>query len=130
MAPKFLPVDRIRQIHRDQVERYGGSHGVRDESGLASAVAQAEASFAGEFLHEFPFGMAAAYLFHLVQNHPFVDGNKRVGAMAAFVFLRLNGFVVTATEDDFEALVMATAQGQADKDQIAAFFRQWTESAS
>lgn len=124
MAPRFLTLGIVETIHRNQVEHYGGSLGVREPGGLESAIAQAEASFGGEYLHAFPFEMAAAYLFHLVQNHPFIDGNKRVGAMAAFVFLQINGYDLRADEDAFEAHTMTVAQGQTDKPQIAAFLQQ------
>jgi death-on-curing protein len=67
--------------------------------------------------------MAAAYLYHIVQNHPFIDGNKRTGAMAAFVFLKLNGSTLDADESAFELLVLKAAQGQTDKPAIAEFFR-------
>jgi death-on-curing protein len=68
--------------------------------------------------------MATAYLFHLVKNHPFVDGNKRVGAVAAVVFLALNDLTLDAPVSEFEELVLAVAQGQADKQAIAQFFRE------
>lgn len=67
--------------------------------------------------------MAAAYLFHVVRNHPFVDGNKRAGAVAAIVFLDINGVEVTAPEEDYERLVLEAAQGAMDKQGIASFFR-------
>jgi death-on-curing protein len=67
--------------------------------------------------------MAAAYLFHLVKNHPFVDGNKRVGSAAAFVFLDTNGLELVAAEEDFEALVFRVANGAATKDDVAEFIR-------
>lgn len=67
--------------------------------------------------------MAAAYLFHIVRNHPFVDGNKRVGAAANVVFLLLNGFDLNAGEDEFEKMVLAVAQGLMDKAAAAAFLR-------
>ena len=67
--------------------------------------------------------MAAAYLYHIVQNHPFIDGNKRTGTMAAFVFLKLNGLTLGADESVFEPLVLKAAQGQMDKPAIAEFFR-------
>ena len=67
--------------------------------------------------------MAAAYLYHVFQNHPFIDGNKRTGAMAAFVFLKLNGFTLEADESAFESLVLKVSQGQTDKSAIAEFFR-------
>ena len=72
--------------------------------------------------------MAAAYLYHIVQNHPFIDGNKRAGAMTAFVFLKLNGFTLEVDESVFETLVLQAAQGQAGKDSIADFFREHTKS--
>ncbi|MBI3829210.1 MAG: type II toxin-antitoxin system death-on-curing family toxin [Planctomycetes bacterium] len=124
MPPVFLELTEILEIHRDQIERYGGSSGIRDMNLLQSAVAMPQASFGGQFLHEFPFAMAAAYLFHLVQNHPFIDGNKRVGAVAAIVFLVINGIELAADEDEFEKLVLKVAQGQADKAAITAFLRE------
>jgi death on curing protein len=124
MPPVFLTLDEVLEIHRDQLARYGGSNGIRDLGLLQSALAQPAARFAGEFLHTDLFGMAAAYLFHIVQNHPFVDGNKRVGTVAALVFLELNDLELDAPENALEALVRCVAQGQADKAVIAAFFRQ------
>src|SRR6266702_1459663 len=91
MAPTFLTTDQVLEIHSDQIARYGGMAGVRDLGLLQSALAQPQATFGGQLLHADLFEMAAAYLFHLVQNHPFVDGNKRVGAVAAIVFLLTNG---------------------------------------
>ena len=75
-----------------------------------------------------PVEMAATYLYHIVQNHPFIDGNKRAGAMAAIEFLKLNGFTLEADESVFEKLVLQAAQGQAGKDAIADFFREHTKS--
>src|SRR5881628_1739845 len=123
MAPTFLALDEVLEIHRDQLARYGGAAGIRDLGLLQSALAQPQATFGGQFLHADLFEMAAAYLFHLVQNHPFVDGNKRVGTVAALVFLRLNDQDTNATEGELESLVLAVAQGQTDKATIAKFFR-------
>ena len=92
MSPTFLTLDEVLEIHRDQLARYGGAAGVRDLGLLQSALAQPQASFRGQFLHADLFEMAAAYLFHLVQNHAFVDGNKRVGFAAMHTFLLVNGF--------------------------------------
>jgi death on curing protein len=83
MEPVFLSLDEVLEIH-EQIERYGGSGGLRDPAGLESAVATPQATFGGEFLHTSIAAMAAAYLFHLCQNHAFIDGNERVGANAAF----------------------------------------------
>lgn len=122
MIPTFLTLDEVIEIHRDMIERYGGSAGIRDVGLLESAVAMPQAGMGDQYFHTTVFEMAAAYLFHIVQNHPFVDGNKRVGAMAAFVFLKLNGLTVTAGESEFERVVRQVAEGQMKKDQIAEFF--------
>ena len=90
MDPLFLSLDEVLEIHEQQIERYGGSHGIRDAGGLESAMATPQATFGGEFLHRSIPTMAAAYLFHLCQNHPFIDGNKRTGANAAITFLLMN----------------------------------------
>jgi death on curing protein len=121
--PVFLSLDEIVAIHRDQVERYGGSPGVRDWGLLKSAVAMPMASFSGQYLHGDVCEMAAAYLFHLVQNHPFIDGNKRVGTVAADVFLTLNGSQLTAMKEDLLDLVLSVARGETSKSAVAEFFR-------
>ncbi|MBX3426192.1 MAG: type II toxin-antitoxin system death-on-curing family toxin [Pirellulales bacterium] len=119
----FLSVSDVLLLHLDQIELYGGDPGVRDLGLLDSAVAQPRATFGGELLHQFPFETAAAYLFHLVQNHPFVDGNKRTGAVAALVFLDLNGIEIEAPPGGLSELTLAVATGQADKARIAAFLQ-------
>jgi death on curing protein len=123
VEPQFLTLEEALHIQRDQVERYGGSLGVRDWGLLKSALAMPAAMFGGQFLHGDLCEMAAAYLFHLVQNHPFVDGNKRVGAVAADVFLSLNGVTLTASEDEYAELVLAVARGEVSKSAAAEFFR-------
>ena len=121
MIPIFLTLDEVVEIHRDMIERYGGSSGIRDLALLESVVAMPQSGFGEEYFHVTPFDKAAAYLFHIVQNHPFVDGNKRVGAMTAFVFLRLNGFTLNAGESEFERIVRQVAQGEMRKAKIAEF---------
>lgn len=120
---EFLGLDEILEIHRDQIERYGGSAGIRDIGLLQSAVAMPAAGFGGDYLHQDIFEMAAAYLFHITQNHPFVDGNKRTGTVAAVVFLEMNGVELDADEDELENLVRSVAMGKADKSAAAAFLR-------
>ena len=120
---EFLTLDEVVAIHRDQIERYGGSLGVRDWGLLKSAIAMPAATFGGQFLHTDIYEMAAAYLFHIVQNHPFIDGNKRVGAVAADVFLTLNDVRLDATEDQYADLVLNTVRGDLSKSTIAEFFR-------
>ncbi|HYL36014.1 MAG TPA: Fic family protein [Bryobacteraceae bacterium] len=87
MEPVFLSLDEVLEIHEQQIERYGGSAGVCDAAGLEAVVASPQAAFGGEFLHVSIPAMAAASLYHLCQNHPFIDGNKRLGANAAITFL-------------------------------------------
>ena len=123
MSPDFLGLDEVLEIHRDQIERYGGRRGVRDLALLESALGMPGAGAAGRYFHEEPFEMAAAYLFHIVRDHPFVDGNKRTGAMAAFVFLAMNGRRLKATNAAFERLVRSVAEGRKGKADVAAFFR-------
>ena len=124
MSPIFLTLDEVIEIHRDMIERYGGSAGTRDMALLQSAVAMPQAGFGGQFLHADLFEMAAAYLFHIVQNHPFVDGNKRVGAMAAFTFLKLNGLTLAPRETDFEHIVLSVAQRGLGKAAVAEFLKE------
>jgi len=92
--PLFLSVEDVLALHGDQLRLFGGSAGVRDRGALESAVATPGATFDGEFLHEDLFHMAAAYAFHIAENQPFVDGNKRTGLNAALVFLDVNGWIV------------------------------------
>jgi death-on-curing protein len=123
MEPLFLDVWDVVRIHRDQVQRYGGDPGIRDAGLLASATAMARAGTAEGYLHGDLIGMAAAYLFHVVRDHPFVDGNKRTGAVAAIVFLHLNGLRLEAREADLETLVRHVAEGSAGKDEVTEFLR-------
>jgi len=122
--PDFLTLEDVLLLHSDQVDLYGGEHGVRDLGLLESAVAMPQASFGGELLHKDLFEMSAAYLFHIVQNHPFIDGNKRTGAVAALVFLDLNGIEIDAPEGSVYDLTMSVAKGDSGKPEIAAFFRE------
>jgi death on curing protein len=119
----FLSIDDVMESHLHQVQTYGGDAGLRDAGLLESAIAQPQASFGGEFLHVFPFEMAAAYLYHLVMNHPFVDGNKRVGLEAALIFLELNGIAIDANDDELVAIVLDVATGKLSKLVVAEFLR-------
>ena len=123
MSPIFLNLSEVLRIHRDQIERYGGEPGIRDLGLLQSALAMPAAGFGGRFLHNDLFEMAAAYLFHITRNHPFVDGNKRTGAVCALVFLELNDMEINAGEDELVEMVTAVAEGRMEKEAIADFFR-------
>jgi death-on-curing protein len=124
MRIAFLSLAEVLEIHRDQIVRYGGEPGTRDLGLLESALAMPAAAFGGGFLHTDIFEMAAAYLFHLVRNHPFIDGNKRVGAVAAIVFLALNGYEFNAPAGRLYDFVMALARGERTKADATIFLRE------
>ena len=111
MEPVFLSLDEVLEIHEQQIEGYGGSSRLRDAAGLESAVATPQATFGGEYLHTSIPAMAAAYLFHLCQNHPFIDGNKRAGANAAITFLLMNNWEPAFENEELVDLVLAVASG-------------------
>ena len=122
--PVFLTFAEIIEIHNYQIENFGGASGVRDMELLKSAIGMPSATFGGTFLHPTIYEMAAAYLFHLVENHPFVDGNKRVGAMAALVFLDMNGIDFEASNEEFTAMVLRVASGKMLKAEITLFLKE------
>lgn len=126
MVPDFLELDDVLRIHQDQIDRHGGEPSIRDIGLLLSAIAQPKATFGGEFLHTDLPEMAAAYLYHIVCNHPFVDGNKRTGTASALVFLEVNGVEIRADNDELAELVLQTAMGKTRKPAIAEFFRRNT----
>lgn len=117
---EFLTVEVVLALHQRQLDRFGGGAGLRDRGLLESAVAQPQASFDGTYAHEGLLAMAAAYLFHIVSNHPFVDGNKRAGLLAAQVFLDVNGIALEHDSEAFYNLTMAVAEGRLAKTAVAA----------
>jgi len=121
--PTFLSLDEVLALHADQISRYGGETGIRDLALLQSAIAMPQARFGGEWLHPSLPEMAAAYLFHLVRNHPFVDGNKRAGLICALAFLGLNDAEVFAKPEELLEVVLGVAEGRADKAQVAVFLK-------
>lgn len=123
MNPIFLSVDQVLWIQEQQRKQDGGLAGVRDWNLLESAVAQAMATFDGIFLHDDIFLMAAAYLFHLVKNHAFIDANKRVGLVAALLFLEINGIVVADPGGIFYETTIAVAEGKMGKAGLAEVLR-------
>jgi death-on-curing protein len=124
VSPIFLSLEDVLELHEDQINRYGGSAGIRDIGLLLSAIEMPKASFGGQFLHEDLYAMSAAYLFHIVQNHPFIDGNKRAGLAAVIAFMGLNNLKVKADNDTLTDLVLSVAQGNADKGAIAKFLQE------
>ena len=126
MDPLFLTLDEVLVLHEDQVALYGGSRGIRDIGLLELAMGSAAATFGGVFLHESLFEMAAAYLYGICRNHPFIDGNKRTAVVAALVFLEMNGVEIDADDRAFYDLVIGVAEGRVTKAQVAVFFQQYT----
>ena len=119
--PAFLTLDEVLAIHADQIRRYGGKGGLRDLALLQSALGTTETTFEGDYLHTDLFEMAAAYLFHIVRNHPFVDGNKRTGLMVALVFLGLNDLELTVDPKELFELVSGVSTGEVAKAAVAVF---------
>lgn len=129
MDPEFLDLADVLLIHEEQLARYGGSAGLRDQGLLESAIAMPQATFGGTFVHEDLFAMAAAYAFHVAENQPFVDGNKRTGVLAAVVFLELNGFIVVEPPSGFYDAMIALAERRVTKDGLAELLRKWSKAA-
>lgn len=120
----YLSLTQILELHRVLLRTFGGSEGLRDRGGLASAAARPAATFGGEDLYPDLAAKAAALMHSLLLNHPFVDGNKRVGAAAAELFLRVNGSELGAGDDELEAITVSTATGEVEAEALAIWFRQ------
>ncbi len=121
-ALQFLCVEDVLRIHRRMIDEFGGSPTLRDPGLLESAVMMPAARMGGEYLHNSAPVMAAAYLFHLCKNHPFLDGNKRTSLATAEIFLLLNGLRLDASNKEVEALTRGVAEGRATKDEVTEFF--------
>jgi death-on-curing protein len=119
----FIDVEHALEIHANQILLYGGEAGVRDMGLLDSALAQPRAGFGGQMLHADIYEMAAAYLFHIVKNHPFIDGNKRAGLATALTFLQLHNLEVIDPETKLYDITIAVAESRIGKPEVAAFFR-------
>jgi len=128
MEYEFLDLDDVLELHAEQIELHGGDPSIRDMGLLESALAQPSARFGGNFLHKDIFEMGAAYLFHIVKNHPFVDGNKRTGTAAALIFLGMNGVRLTIPIDAFERYVLSVASSMMTKHELAELMRQHAEA--
>jgi len=122
----YLGIEQILALHKLQIARYGGSAGCRDRGGLEAAIARPRMTFGGEDLYEYHAAKAAAIMHSLVMNHPFVDGNKRVGAHAALLYLSANDLDLLFTPAELTELTLATARGDMSAEAIAIWFRQRT----
>lgn len=121
---RYLTIAEVLHLHRMVIARSGGSEGIRDQGSLESAVAQPQAAFGGADLYASLTEKATALCFSLVLNHPFLDGNKRVGHAAMETFLLLNGFGISAPVDEQEALILALASGSLSREKLLA----WVEA--
>jgi len=123
IEPIFLTLAEVIEIHKNQIENYGGQEGIRDISLLTSALAMPQATFHSLYLHKDLFEMAAAYAYHICQNHPFVDGNKRTALVTAVVFLDFNGISLDDPGEILYKTMMKVALGKIKKDHLARVFR-------
>ena len=123
----YLSRDQLLAIHAAQLARFGGARGVPDVGALESAVARPAMTFAGEDLYPDLAAKAAALMHSIIMNHPFADGNKRVGIMAAELFIELNDARLLAGDDELVELTLAVARGELDAERVAIWLRQRME---
>ena len=120
----YLSLEQVVELHRLEIRRFGGSAGLRERGGLEAALTRPQMTFAGEDLYPDVESKAAAVMHSLVMNHPFVDGNKRIGAAVAELFLNLNGVELEADDDDLVAVTLAVARGELNAEALAIWLRQ------
>ena len=120
---RFLSDDDVLFIHEDTIKHEGGKAGLRDPGLLESAVMMPQQQIGGAYLHPTLAAMAAAYLFHIAQNHSFHDGNKRAATMAAVVFLDVNGARKLPPQKGLEKITMSVADGETSKAELT----EWME---
>lgn len=119
----FLTLEQVIDFHTEIINELGGAQGIREIGLLISAIEMPKAAMFGELLHVSIYDKAAAYLYQIICNHPFVDGNKRSGLVSALTFLEVNGVILEYDENELEELVVKVAEGKSDKATIADFFQ-------
>lgn len=124
---RFLTMSEVLFIYEDQIRRYGGKYGIRDISLLSSALALPETTFEGRYLHNTIPEMASTYAYHISENHPFIDGNKRTALASALVFLDINKYAFTCSEELIYETMMSVAKGEIKKEQLGDFFKKYSE---
>jgi death-on-curing protein len=120
----YLAIEQLLRLHEMQLRAFGGSPGLRDRAGLEAAAARPQMTFGGEDLYPDLAAKAAALMHSLVMNHPFVDGNKRVGLMAAELLLVVNGHDLDADDEGLVELTFAVARGEISQEALAIWLRQ------
>ncbi len=121
---RYLKLLEVLELHRQVIVQSGGASGVRDIGLLESAIAQPLMTFGGEDLYPSLAEKACALGFSLIMNHPFVDGNKRIGHAAMEVFLILNGMEVSASVDEQEQIILAIAAGEKGRETFLAWLQE------
>ena len=124
MAIQYIPEELVLTIHADLLQRYGGQPGPRDRGLLESALAQPRMTFGGKEVHKTLFEKAAAYGYHVCNNHPFIDGNKRVAFVLMDVFLQKNSWEITAAEEETYSMMISFASGKLSKRQLASWLKE------
>ena len=118
---RYIPVSAVLAIHAEIIREFGGKSGVRDRNLLESALTRAKQ------LHHYDkadlFRMAAAYTFGIIKNHPFIDGNKRVGLLRGYAFLKINKIELTATEEEAVIVMTGVADGSVDEKTLTTWFQ-------
>jgi death-on-curing protein len=124
---KFLTLSELLLILDDQIQNYGGLYGIRDINLLSSAIYMPESSFQGAYLHETVPAMAGAYAFHICQNHPFIDGNKRVALASSLVFLDINGYELNCKDETLYNIIVDVAKGETKKEELIKFYEKYSK---
>ena len=127
MSILFLTLSEVLALHKDEILHYGGAYGVRSKELPISALAQPPASFSGQYLHKDLFEIGSAYLFHICQNHPFIDGNKRTALAATLMFFLINGIEIKVDSDLLADMVIKVARGKMKKKSISAWFYKYSK---
>ena len=120
---RYLTLSEVLELHRHLIQTFGGADGIRDIGGLESAIAQPRMTFGGEELYPTIIEKSVAIGYSMIKNHPFVDGNKRVGHAAMEVFLVLNGHEITAQVDEQEKVILRVASGEISREELEDWLR-------
>ena len=120
---EYLTIEQVIELHDEMLKRYGGLPGIRDKNLLWSAIDAPKAAMFGQEMYPSVYEKAAAYLYHLICNHPFNDANKRTGYAATLVFLEVNNAKQVFKKEDLENLVIEVAKGKETKERITKFLK-------
>jgi death-on-curing protein len=120
----YLSLTQLLRVHERQIRAFGGSLGLRDKGAAEAALARPQMTFGGEDLYPDLESKAAALMHSIVLNHPFIDGNKRAGVMAAELLLRINGVELIAGDDEMAEMTLAVARGEVTAEAVSIWLRQ------